>query len=175
MKIESPSFTDQTYHEVIGGYFERERAELVRRLRAIVAGIEALLPSIDGEARSEGDAWNPVETLAHIAVSAQFFGWVVHEASEGKEIGAQMLEFMKLRDPSILDAVQQPPGALAAQTRDTIGRTIEFLEAVPFDRLRTRIAFAGRELSAEDFLRISMVHHLEDHLEQARAAGATAG
>ena len=170
MKIESPSYTENDFHAVIGGYLERDRAELIERLRGIVTDAEALLPSLDGPARSEGDSWSAVETLAHIAVSAQFFGWVIHEVSQGHEIGGRMLELMKLRDPIIVDSVDQTPEALVEQLRRSVDRTIAFLKDVPYERLRTTITFAGRSLSAEDFLRVSLVHHLEDHLEQARAA-----
>ncbi len=170
MKIESPSFTEAYYHEVIGDYFERERSQLIDRLRAIVTETVELLPSFASADRPDDDSWNAIETLAHMAVTAQFFGWVVHEVTEGHEIGARMVELMNLRDPVIVDSVRQPPQSLVEQLRTSIERTIAFLEDVPYDRLRTTITFAGRALSAEDFLRVSLAHHLEDHLEQTRSA-----
>jgi hypothetical protein len=66
--------------------------------------------------------------------------------------------------------VQQPPAELAQQLRTTLDRLAAFVETVPYDDFRTSIAFANRELSAEDFTRFSVVHHLEDHTEQMRRA-----
>jgi hypothetical protein len=166
MKIESPSFTEADYHAIMGAYLERERKHLIDRLRQVIEETEALVPSLDGAGPSDGDSWNALETLAHMAVAAQFFGWVIHEVTKGSEIGDQMIELMNLRDPAIVDAVRNPPAVLAQQLRDSLDRTIEFLEDVPYEDLRTQIGFAGRALSAEDFTRISLVHHLEDHVEQ---------
>ncbi|MEX2458717.1 MAG: DinB family protein [Actinomycetota bacterium] len=170
MKIESPTFTEDDYHEVIGGYFERERRHLIERLRAIAEKTVDLAAQLDGNDPSAGDDWNATETLAHVATTAQFFGWVVHEVTRGHDIAARMLDLMRLRDPLIVDMVQQSPRTLAQQVRESIDRTVAFLEDVPYDRFRTTIEFAGRALSAEDFTRVSLVHHLEDHLEQMHGA-----
>jgi hypothetical protein len=168
MRIESTAFTDADYDAIVEGYFERERAELVVRLRRVAEETGALVPSLDAYVPSDEQAWNPMETLAHMGIAAQFFGWAIHEISNGKDIGPQMLELMNLRDPSMVDMLKNPPDALAQQLRDGIERVVAFLQEVPYDDLRNRVTFASRELSGEDFSRISLVHHLEDHLEQMR-------
>lgn len=168
MRIESTSFTDADYDAIVGDYFERERAQLVARLRAIPDQVDALVPSLEGLGRTEDQRWNAIETLAHIAVGVNFFGWAVHEVSQGKDVGPQIAEAIKLRDPAMVDSLQQPPEVLAKQLRDGVERTATFLETVPFDDLRNAVAFGSRQLSAEDFTRVSIVHHLEGHLEQMR-------
>ena len=168
MKIESTSFTSDDYDMFVEGYLERERAELIERLRRIADDTEALLPLLSEPASADADAWNPVETLAHMAVSAQFFGWVIKEVSKGNEIGDQMQELMKLRDPSIVEAVEKTPAELVEQLRNGIERTAEFLSTVPYEDLRNAISFGNKQLSAEDFTRLSFVHHLEDHTNQMR-------
>jgi hypothetical protein len=173
MKIESTSFTSADYDLFVEGYLERERAELVSRLRRVAEETEALVPRLTEHVPSDADAWNPVETLAHMAVATQFFGWVIHEVSKGNEIGDQMQELMNLRDPSILETVQQSPAEIAQQLRDAIERAAEFLGAVPYEDLRNAISFGSKQLSAEDFTRLSMVHHLEDHVEQMRGGLAS--
>jgi hypothetical protein len=172
VKIESTAFTDADYYAFLGGYFERERPGLVARLRRIPDDIDELMPRLEGAEASSADdpAWNARETLAHMATSAAFIGWAIHEISQGKDIGGQMFEFMNLRDPAIVESVQQPPAELAQQLRTTLDRLAAFVETVPYDDFRTSIAFANRELSAEDFTRFSVVHHLEDHTEQMRRA-----
>jgi hypothetical protein len=169
MRIESTSFTDADYDAIVEGYFERERAQLIERLRRIPDEVDALVPALDTYERSDAAEWNPIETLAHMAIGTQFFGWAIHEVASGDDVGGQMLELMNLRDPSMIDALQNPPDVLAKQVRDGIDRVTAFLETVPYDDLRNRVQFASRELSAEDFTRISLAHHLEDHLEQMRA------
>jgi hypothetical protein len=172
MRIESTAFTEADYYAFLGGYLERERPELVARLRRIPDDVDELVPRLEEAAPSSVDdpAWNAGETLAHMATSAAFFGWAIHEISQGKDIGGQMLEFMNLRDPAIVESVRQPPAELAQQLRIALERLAAFVETVPYDDLRTSIAFANRELSAEDFTRFSVVHHLEDHTEQMRRA-----
>jgi hypothetical protein len=170
MRIESTSFTDADYDAIVEGYFERERRMLIERLRALPDQVDELVPSLDGVGRSDEQAWNALETLAHMAIGVQFFGWAIHEVSQGKDIGAHIQEMIKLRDPSMIDALQQPPEVLAKQFRDGVERTSTFVETVPFDDLRNAVTFGSRQLSAEDFTRISLVHHLEDHVEQMRAA-----
>ena len=170
MKIESTSFTDADYDAIVEGYFERERRMLLERLRALPDRVDEIVPSLEGAAPTEDQAWNALETLAHIAVGVQFFGWAIHEVSEGKDVGPQIAEAIKLRDPAIISSLEQPPDVLAKQFRDGVDRTAAFLETVPFDDLRNAVQFGNRRLSGEDFMRISVVHHLEDHLEQMRAA-----
>src|SRR5439155_6350545 len=116
MRIESTSFTDADYDAIVEGYLERERRDLIDRLRAIPDQVDALVPSLESGASDDAD-WNGIEILAHMAIGTQFFGWAIHEISQGKDIGAQMLELMNLRDPSMLDALQQPADVLAKQLR----------------------------------------------------------
>ena len=170
MKIESTSFTTADYDGFVEGYLEREREELISRLRRIADDTDALLPRIAQSPASGSDEWSAVETLAHMAVSAQFFGWVISEVSKGNEIGDQMQELMKLRDPSLVEAVQKTPAEIAGQLRGGIERTTAFLAEVPYEDLRNAISFGSKQLSAEDFTRLSFVHHLEDHAEQMRRA-----
>jgi len=168
MRIESTSFTDADYDAIVEGYFERERGQLLERLRAIPDRVDEVVPSLEGQGPTEDQRWNAIETLAHIAVAVNFFGWAVHEVSQGTDVGPQIAEAIKLRDPAMVDSLQQPPEVLAKQLRDGIERTAAFLETVPYDDLRNAVAFGNRQLSAEDFVRVSMVHHLEGHLEQMR-------
>jgi len=169
MKIESTSFTDADYDAIVEGYLERERRELVARLRALPDQVDALVPQLESGGTDDAE-WNGIETLAHMAVGVQFFGWAIHEVSEGKDVGPQIAEAIKLRDPAMMDSLQQPPDVLAKQFRDGIHRLAAFLETVPFDDLRSAVQLASRQLSAEDFVRISTVHHFEEHVEQMRAA-----
>lgn len=170
MKIESTEFTEETFYSIISDYLEHERRQLLARLRNIPDEADSLVPSIEGRSESDEKEWSAVETLAHMAISAQFFGWLVHEIATKKEIQGNILELLKMRDPTMIDAVKTPPVELASQLRSSIERTVEFIEKVPYDDLRTRIQYLGREMTGEDVLRISLCGHLEDHVEQIRKA-----
>src|SRR5918996_701088 len=127
MKMESLSFTAATYDEVVGDYFERERSHLIERLRRVVGETERAMLDLGGRPRSSGESWNALETLAHMAITAQFFGSLIHLIAVGQYVG-DPIEVMKLRDPAIADAVQLPPEVLAKQLRENVEKTIEFLE-----------------------------------------------
>jgi hypothetical protein len=178
MKMESLSFTADDYDEIVGGYFERERRHLITRLWLVVDETEALIPHLQDECRSaerpigrltRANKWNAIETLAHMAIAAQFFGSLIHMIAENEEVG-DPIQVMNLRDQAMADALELPEEVLVKQLRENIERTIDFLEKVPYDDLRQGIRFASRALTAEDFCRISLCHHLEDHLEQMREA-----
>ncbi|MCA1727459.1 MAG: DinB family protein [Actinobacteria bacterium] len=169
MKIESPAFTEETYDMVVGGYFERERAQLLSRLRAIIEETEAVVPELEGREHPIGEDWTPVETLAHIAQAAQFFGWLIHQVASKSEVPPNLLDLLNLRDPAMVESSKLEPAELAGQARTALERTIGFLQTVPYDDLRTPFTFGTRQLTAEDVARISVAHHLEDHLEQLRA------
>jgi hypothetical protein len=169
MKMESATYTDAFYDAVIGEYFELERAELIRRIRRIVEETEALVPGLEGFTATDEQDWNPLETLAHMTGAAQFFGWLIYQVAKQREVPGNVLDFLNLRDPTMAEALPSGAAALGQQLREAADRTIGFLETVPYEELRNSIPFASRRLSAEDFTRISLINHLEDHLEQLRA------
>lgn len=171
MKIESTEFTTEDIHGFVDDYLETERKLLLARLREIITQTEALLPSLESPAESSGESWNAIETLAHMATTSNFFGWLVHEVATKEEVDTSgILEMIKLRDIVTTDAVQLPPEALVKQLRDNVEKTIEFVETVPYADLRKTFDYVGRTMSAEDILRIPLCGHLESHIEQMRNA-----
>lgn len=171
MKIESTEFTKETILGFVDDYLETERKLIVNRLREIITQTEALLPSLEAPAESSSESWNAVETVAHMATSSNFFGWLVHEVATKEDVDTSgILEMIKLRDIVTTDAVQLPPEALMKQLRDNIEQTIEFVEQVPYKDLRRTFDYVGTDMTAEDILRIPLCGHLESHVEQIRNA-----
>lgn len=170
MKIESTEFTEEDIGGFLTQYFEVERNHLTARLKAIVEETDALVSSIEARSESAEREWSAIETLAHMALTARFFGWLVHEIATKKEVESDILDMLKLRDVAGTDAARLPPDELAKQVRENIRRTIAFLETVPYDDLRTPIKYVGRDMTAEDLLRITYCGHLEDHVDQIRKA-----
>lgn len=169
MKIESTEFTEDDIYGFVSQYFELERKNLIRRLEAVADETDALVPAIEERSESAEREWSAIETLAHMAISAQFFGWLVHEVVT-KDFEGDVHEMLRLRDVAGSDAAQLSPDVLAKQVRDNIERTVAFIEKVPYDDLRVSIRYGGREMTAEDALRISYINHLEDHVDQIRKA-----
>lgn len=168
MKIESSEFTEEDIGGFTTDYFDLERKHLIARLKKIADETDALVPTIEARTDSAEQEWSAVETLAHMAMSAQFFGWLVHQLATQKEIEGDINELLKLRDVTLVEGAKLPVDVLGKQLRENIERTIEFLEKVPYDDLRNSVRYGGREMTGEDTLRISYINHLEDHLDQIR-------
>lgn len=168
MKIESTSWTEADIDSFVSDFFERERGQLIDRLKRVIERTEALVPSIAGQSRSDGESWTALETLAHMVGSSQFFGWLIYQIAGKKQDVGDLMEMVKLRDVALPSAAQMPPEDLAKQLRDNVERTISYPETASFDDLRNTVAYGGRKLSAEDLARLPLCSHLEEHLEQIR-------
>lgn len=171
MKIESTQFTEADINSFITDYFEHERKQLITRLRKIIEDTETLIPSIQDRSEPAEESWSAGETLAHMVISAQFFGWLIHEiVAKNPAVADQIFEMLKMRDVAGNDAARLPADTLAKQLRETIENTIEFISNVTVDDLRTSIKYISRELTAEDVVRIPLCGHLEEHIDQIREA-----
>lgn len=170
MKIESTEFTQEDFDSFVEQYLIHEREHMKDRLTKVVDEIDSLVPAIEGRTAGDEQAWSATETLAHMATSAQFFGWMVHEIATKREIAGDIMEMLKLRDVAGSDAAQKPPSELAKQLRETIERTLSFIDGVSVDDLRNSIKYLSREMTAEDILRVLFCGHLEEHVIQIREA-----
>lgn len=173
MEIVSTQFTEADIGAFLADYYEHERRHLIARMRRIIEDTEALVSPLVANAESNGESWSGVETLAHMTVSAGFFGWLVHEIATKKQTEVDLLGMLKLRDVTGAEAAEQAPEALARQLRESIERTIRFLESVPYDDLRTSFKYVTQEMTAEDVIRIPLCSHLEEHIEQIRQTVGT--
>lgn len=170
MKVESPEFTEADIAGFLTDYYEHERGLLITRLERIMEETEALIPSIKSQTASNGDSWNAVETLAHMATSSQFFGWLANEVSQKGDETGDPIEMIRMRDIVGNQAAELPVEELAKLLQENLERTIKFIEKVPYEDLRKSFNFVGTRLSGEDLIRIPLCAHLESHIEQAREA-----
>jgi hypothetical protein len=170
MKVESPQFTAEEIQGFVTDYFDHEKALLVDRLRNIVDEVDSLASSVPDGSTGDDVSWSPVETLAHMVTSSQYFGWLAHQVASKKEELGDILEMLKLRDVVSGEAAQLPVETLNKQFRQNIERTIRFIEKTPYEALRTKFDYVGLELSVEDLIRIPLCSHLESHIEQIRAS-----
>jgi hypothetical protein len=170
MKVESPSFTEKDVSGFLTDYYEHERGILIARLKKVIEDTEALLPSIVDQGKTNGDSWNALETLAHMATSSQFFGWLASEVSKKGDGTGDPLEMIKMRDIVGNQAVELPIEDLAKQLRENLERTISFIQRVDYQNLRRTFNFVGHRLSGEDVIRIPLCGHMESHISQIREA-----
>lgn len=165
MRVESPEFTEADVRSFVTDYYERERNILIERLRRIPDEVDSLVNRIEGRKKNDREDWGAGEILAHMASSAQYFGWLTHQAATKQDVG-DILQMIRLRDVAIGDLSQQAPDELAKQLRESVERTIEFLEKVPYEDLRRTFDYVGLPMSGEDLIRIPLCSHLEGHIDQ---------
>jgi len=167
MKDESTGFTREDVQAIVSDYFGHEKEKLVDRLKKIADDVDELTASITSQGGSPAE-WSPVETLAHMVTSSQYFGWLAHQVAVKKGDSGDIFEMLKMRDAVTSQAADQPADVLSKQLRDNLERTSAFVEKVSVDDLRTKFDYVGRELTVEDLIRIPLCAHLESHIDQIR-------
>lgn len=165
MKTESQGFTREDIAGFVTDYLEHERASLIARLRQVLDEVDALIGQVSKGADASDDSWNPVEVLAHMATSSQYFGWLAHKVATKQDIG-DVLPMIQMRDNVTADAAQLGAAALTEQLRQSVERTIGFLERTDPMNLRTTFDYVGIQMTAEDVIRIPLCSHLESHVQQ---------
>jgi hypothetical protein len=168
LKIESPAFETADVLGFLDELRERERAELLGRLGAIDARLDALAPRLRARPGAGADGWTAHEVLAHMAVLSKFYGVVAHSIASGKLDEFDLLGQVRLRDVAGDAAAAESDDQLLDAMKADHGRTSELLRKAPAGDLYRRAAtgIQGLEMSAADVLRLPLVTHLESHLEQ---------
>lgn len=169
MKSESPAFTSQDVAAFVTDYLDRERGTLVARLRRVLDEVDTLVSQIALKTDGSDESWNPTEVLAHMTTTSAFFGRVANMVASKKEVG-DLLPMLQMRDAVTSDAAQQGAPALAQQLRESVERTIAFVEKTDPMDLRSTFDYMGIQMTAEDLIRIPLCAHLESHVEQIREA-----
>ena len=179
MKIESPDYTKTDFENFLDGELDSERNLLADRLDGASARLAKLGPKIkagrgDGRARagrtSDGDAWNGLEVLAHIAGFSKYYGVLVHKVAAGQISEVDLMASTNIRDESIVQLSAMEPGALLAMALDAHARTAQELRTLDLSAFRNKTNVAGglwfSPVNADFLARYPLVNHLEAHVEQ---------
>lgn len=166
MATESEAFTAQDIQGFVTDYLDQEKRHLIARLRTISEQVSSLAGRVSaGDASQEG--WDALEVLAHMATSAQYFGWMTNKVLKGEDTG-EILQMLRMRDTVNAQAAAQGADKLAAQLSENLERTVALVEAADPMDLRKTFDYVGVQMSAEDLVRIPLCAHLETHIEQMK-------
>jgi DinB family protein len=176
LKIESPQFTAADITGFLDGFRAHERDLLVERLESAGRRLEALRPRLLAAAggASDGDsgAWNPREIVGHLALVSKLYGVLAYRVASGKETSYDLLEIVRLRDVAGEQAAQQPVEENLDAIAANGARTLEFIRSVPVEQLErdAETGIEGLKMKASDIVRLALVAHFEEHLDQLESA-----
>jgi hypothetical protein len=166
MKIESAGYSATDLISFINDLEDQDRQVLADRLERASQRLAQIGPRVQ-PGRGEGDEWSDVEVLAHIAGFSKFYGVLVHRMVSGKVTDVNFLEATQMRDGSIDQMADMEPSDLLRMALTDHARTINELRTVAAGSLRRRANLPdGGTMTAEEVARLSLVAHLENHVNQ---------
>jgi hypothetical protein len=175
MRQESAAFTSADVPRFFSQLAELDIAQTRDRLKAASARMVELAARVPDE-RGDGETWNAKEVLAHVAVLSRAYGvfayMVAHERIGELNLG----DIISQRDVVGEEMAQQSVAEIVAQARKQHDRTLKFLATATTEQWSKTVRTEFGELRVEGLIRLPLVVHLEDHLDQVERllAGATA-
>jgi hypothetical protein len=170
MRTESAAFTVADlphFFEEILAWDTRATADRLRRGNQRMHELAKRIP--DG-APEGGEDWNAKEILAHIAVLSRAYGVFGYMVAKGRLTDLTMESVITQRDVVGAEMAAHTVAEIVAETERQHQRTLKFLaEATPEELMRT-VKVEHGELTAEYLVRLPLVAHLEQHLDQMERA-----
>jgi hypothetical protein len=170
MQTESASFTAADlprFFEEILVWDVRATADRLRRANARVHQLAARIP--DG-APSDSAEWNAKEVLAHIVVLSRAYGVFGYMVAKGKLTELPLESVITQRDVVGAEMAARPVADIVAELDRQNQRTLEFLAGATPEELRRTVKVEYGEITAEHVIRVPLVSHFEQHLDQLEAA-----
>jgi hypothetical protein len=173
MKIESDAYTKTDFEDFLDGELDSERKLLADRLERVSARLAKLGPRIKA-GTGDGDEWNAVEVLAHIAGFSKYYGVLVHKVATGQLTEVDLMASTNIRDESIVQMSMMEPADLLRMALDAHARTAQELRTLDLTAFRHKTNVAGgvwfSPVNADFLARYPLVNHLEAHVEQLERA-----
>ncbi|MDQ6899811.1 MAG: DinB family protein [Candidatus Dormibacteraeota bacterium] len=168
MKNESAGFGRHELAGFLDQQLEHERKLLVARLERASSRLVKLGARVSVGARpGPGDAWSAHDVLAHIAVLSHFYGMLAYRTGTGALPEFDLLPLVRGRDAAGQQTAELDQAEIVRQARQHHERTLTWLRsATPADLRRTCNLGEGLRLTAEDLVRLPLIAHLEEHLDQ---------
>ena len=175
MKIESTQFTAADIQQFLREFRELERDLLVQRLEAAGSRLDALRPrleQLENRGPSDEAGWNANEIVGHLALVSKLYGVLAYRVASGKDTAYDLLEIVRLRDVAGEKAAQEPLEQHLDAMTENRERTLRFLREASVDDLEREsdTGIDGLKLKAVDVVRLALVSHLEQHLDQLEKA-----
>jgi hypothetical protein len=170
MQPESATFTAAD----LPGFFEEILVWDVKatseRLRSAGARLGQLVHRIPEDAPASSDVWNAKEVLAHVAVLSRAYGVFGYMVAKGRLTEMRLEDVITQRDALGAELASRPVAEIVEEIQRQHQRTLKFLaEATPAELLRSVKVEQG-DVSAEYLIRLPLVAHLEQHVDQLEKA-----
>jgi hypothetical protein len=171
MTEDSTTFTATDLRGFLDEMVDQDRLMLADRLQRASERLAEYGQLVTGGHGGQGSAWSAHEVLAHIVVLSKFYGVVFHKVSSGKMTELDLLNNVGLRDAMDEQMAQIEPKELIRMAVEDHARTIRGLQAADAASMRRVVDVGGGEtMTAEEVARLTLVSHLELHIDQLARA-----
>jgi hypothetical protein len=169
MREHSSTFTAADIPRFFDQIFDWEMHHTADRLRRASERVQELAARVPETSRSDAE-WNAKEVLAHIAVLSRAYGIFSYMIATGRLTELLMAEVISQRDVEGDRLMALPASEIAAEAARQHQRTLGFLETATSEQLRNECKVEQGSMTAEYVLRLPLVAHLEEHVEQLQRA-----
>ena len=170
MQTESAAFTAADVPHFFEEILVWDVKATAARLRAAGVRLRQLAVQIPDDAPSSSDGWNAKEVLAHVAVLSRAYGVFGYLVANGRLTEMKLEDVITQRDEVGAEMAARPVAEILTEIETQHQRTLKFLaEATPEELMRTVIVEHG-EVTAEYLIRLPLVAHVEQHIDQIEKA-----
>jgi len=171
VQTESESFQPTDIGRFLDEFVLIERDALVERLLAAGARLAQLSGRVSESAPPGGSGWNSHEVLAHIAALSKLYGMLTYRIGSGALTEFDLMSMINQRDSAGAVLARLPAPELLAMIQTDHRRTLDYVRGAAADDLR-RTCRLGPDwtMSAGEVLRLALVAHVEQHVNQLEAA-----
>ena len=169
MRENSATFTAQDIPRFFEEIFDWEMRHTEDRLRSASARVQELAARVPETPRSEAE-WNAKEVLAHIAVLSRAYGVFSYMIANGRLTEVPMGDVINQRDVEGDKFMAMTVAEITAEAVRQHERTLKFLESATPEQLHRECKVERGTMTAEYVVRLPLVAHLEQHVDQLEKA-----
>ena len=169
MRESSHDFTAADIPRFFDEIFEWEVKNTRERLRVASERMNQLAARVPEAPRGGGD-WNAKEILAHIAVLSKAYGVFSYFIATGRLTDLALGDVINQRDAEGDKYMAMTCAEIAAEATAQHERTLKFLDGASLEDLRRECRVERGTITAEYVVRLPLVAHLEQHVEQLEKA-----
>jgi hypothetical protein len=170
MQTESAAFTAADLPRFFEEILVWDARATADRLRRGNQRMHELAERIPDNAPGAGEDWNAKEILAHIAVLSRAYGVFGYMVAKGKLTELTMESVITQRDVVGAEMAARPVAEIVAEVERQHQRTLKFLEEATPEELLRKVKVENGEVTADYLVRLPLVAHMEQHLDQLEKA-----
>ena len=169
MRESSNDFTAADLPRFFDEIFQSDVRHTRERLRVASERMNQLAVRVPEAPRTDG-AWNAKEILAHIAVLSKAYGVFGYFIASGRLTDLTLGEVISQRDAEGDTYMAMSCLEIAAAATTEHQRTLKFLDGAAVEDLRRECRVERGTITAEYVVRLPLVAHIEQHIEQLEEA-----